>query len=92
MRVKNYLEDMVREELNRLLAERNDVCKCKNCYKDMVTHTLNRLPTKYAISDLGTVVTKFHLTKDQLRAQVTVEILDAIETVKKTPYHKKKKK
>lgn len=92
MKLKNYLEDMVREELDHLLTKRDDVCKCRNCHTDMVTHTLNRLPTKYARSELGTVLTKFHLTKDQLRAQVTVELLDAIETVKKKPHHKKRKR
>jgi len=41
----------------------------------------------YVASDVGHIMTMFNLTRDQVRAQVMVELIKAIEQVKNNPRH-----
>jgi competence protein ComFB len=51
MKIQNYMEEVVQDELELLLSERTDVCKCQKCKFDMMVFALNRLPPKYVITD-----------------------------------------
>jgi competence protein ComFB len=84
---ENYIEKIVREELHRLSEQDKTICQCPNCYQDIMTLTLNNLPAMYVSSDVGHIMTMFNLSKDQLQAQVIVELLKAIEKVKENPRH-----
>jgi competence protein ComFB len=84
---ENYIEKVVRDELKRMFETDKTLCKCDNCYQDMMTLTMNNLPPMYVASDVGHILTMYNLTRDQLRAQVMVEILKAVMTVKKNPRH-----
>ncbi|MGQ9535302.1 MAG: late competence development ComFB family protein [bacterium] len=87
VKVENYIEKIVREELQRLREQDKTICNCPNCYQDIMTLTLNNLPAMYVSSDIGHIMTMFNLSKDQLQAQVIVELLKAIDRVKKNPRH-----
>ncbi|HEC79612.1 MAG TPA: competence protein [candidate division WOR-3 bacterium] len=84
---ENYIEKIVREELKKLYEKDETLCKCDKCFQDIMTLTLNNLPPMYVSSDVGHIVTMYNLTKDQLQAQVMVELLKAVEQVKKSPKH-----
>ncbi|MCX7995345.1 MAG: late competence development ComFB family protein [candidate division WOR-3 bacterium] len=84
---ENYIEKIVREELDSLYKRDTTICKCPNCYQDIMTLTLNNLPAMYVSSDIGHIMTMFNLSKDQLQAQVLVELLKAIEKVRQNPRH-----
>jgi hypothetical protein len=84
---ENYIERIVREELGRFYERDKSLCQCAHCQQDIITLTLNKLPPMYVSSDIGHIMTMFHLTKDQLRAQVVVELMKAIAQVKKSPRH-----
>jgi competence protein ComFB len=84
---ENYIEKIVRQELNRRYEDDKDLCKCDVCYRDIMTLTLNNLPPMYVSSDVGHIMTMYHLTKDQLHTQVMVELLKAIKQVKNSPNH-----
>jgi len=84
---ENYIEKVVRDELKRMFEKDKTMCKCDNCYQDMMTLTMNNLPPMYVSSDIGHILTMYNLTRDQLRAQVMVELLKAVMTVKKNPRH-----
>jgi len=86
-KIENYIEKIVREELHRLCEQNKTICRCPNCYQDIMTLTLNNLPAMYVSSDIGHIMTMFNLSKDQLQAQVIVELLKAIDKVKKNPRH-----
>jgi competence protein ComFB len=87
IKYQNYIEKIVREELQKAYKRDKDLCSCDKCYQDIMTLTLNNLPPMYVSSDVGHIMTMYHLTKDQLQAQVTVELQKAIELVKKNPKH-----
>jgi competence protein ComFB len=86
-KVSNYIEKMVREELHNIFKSDESICRCDNCYQDIITLTLNNLPAMYVSTEIGHIMTMYNLSKDQLQAQVLVEILKAIEKVKKNPRH-----
>lgn len=83
----NYIERFVRQELKEMLDKDKTICKCDNCYQDIMTLTLNNLPPMYVASNVGHILTMYNLTRDQLRAQVMVELLKAVTIVKKNPHH-----
>ncbi len=86
-KIENYIEKIVREELHTLCEKDKTICQCPNCYQDILTLTLNNLHAMYVSSDIGHIMTMFNLSKDQLQAQVMVELLKAIEKVKQNPRH-----
>jgi len=87
MKIQNYMEDVVQDELEQLLAERTDVCKCQKCKFDMMVWALNRLPPKYVITDRGRLYTKLKEQEVQFRADVVQELTKAIATIKQNPNH-----
>lgn len=89
---ENYIERIVREELDNSFKDDKTLCRCENCYQDIMTLTLNHLPPMYVASNIGHIMTMFNLTKDQLHAQVIVELTRSIEQVRKNPRHEPKEK
>lgn len=87
MKVFNFMEEMAKEELDKLLGEREDICKCAKCKMDILALALNRLPPKYAVSDKGRVFTKLQGVEIQFRADVTIELIKAIAKISKNPQH-----
>ncbi len=87
MELHNYMEDIVKSILEKILAEREDVCKCEKCKLDMMALALNRLPPKYVVTQKGRIYTKLSELELQLKADVTKEVTKAIEIVKNNPQH-----
>ncbi len=87
MKIQNYMEDVVQDELELLLAERDNVCKCNKCKMDMMVWTLNRLPPQYVVTDMGRIYTKLKEQEVQFKADVVKELTKAIDFVCKNPQH-----
>ncbi len=86
MPYKNYMEEVVFHELRDIIEEL-DVCKCERCKEDVAAWTLNRLPSKYVVTDLGYAYTKLNQLKSQAKADVIVFLMQAAEIVKESPRH-----
>lgn len=87
MEIHNYLEDVVNDELEELLSETEDICKCQKCKLDIKVWTLNRLPPKYVITDKGRLFTKLKEQDVQFRADVVRELTKAILHISRNPQH-----
>jgi competence protein ComFB len=87
MKIQNYMEDVVQDELELLLAERDNVCKCNKCKLDMMVWALNRLPSKYVITDRGRLYTKLKEQEIQFKTDVVKELTKAIDFVSRNPHH-----
>jgi len=87
MKVYNFMEEIVREEVDILLAEKEGICKCAKCKLDMMAWALNRLPPKYVVSDKGMIFTRLQGVETQFRADVTIELTKAIALISKNPQH-----
>jgi len=86
MELHNYMEDIVLNNLN-LLLEKEDMCKCEKCRLDIMALALNRLPSKYVVTQKGHVYAKLAELELQLKADIIRELTRAIEIVKKNPQH-----
>lgn len=87
MSYKNYMEDVVVDELNGILGQMKDVCRCERCREDIVAHTLNRLSPKYVVTDLGNVYTKLNQFRVQSRTDIIVQLMASAKVVKENPRH-----
>ena len=87
MEVKNYLQEIVERIADKLIGEDPDVCQCKQCRADIITYSLNHLKPKYAINVKGHALTAVDIESEQVQAEVTVKVLEAIKMVKEHPHH-----
>jgi competence protein ComFB len=87
MKILNYMEDMVSDKLEEMLADRPDMCKCQKCRLDVMVWALNHLPPKYVITEKGRLYTKLTEQEIQFRADVVKELTRAILRVSKNPNH-----
>jgi len=87
MRAYNYMEEIVKDSLDKLIAEKPDICKCQKCKLDMMAWALNKLPPKYVVSDRGIVYAKLQEVEIQFRADVVRELAKAIAHINKNPQH-----
>jgi competence protein ComFB len=81
------MEDVVQDELELLLAERENICKCQKCKYDMMVMALNRLPPQYVITNRGRLYTKLTEQEAQFKADVVKELTKAIMKVGRNPQH-----
>ena len=87
MRIINYMETMVQEELDILLEEIEDICKCQKCRFDMMVWALNRIPPKYVVTDKGRLYTKLKEQEVQFRADVIRELTRSIIKISQNVQH-----
>ena len=87
MELKNYTEDIVLKNLDAVLAQYPDCCKCEHCTTDIVVLALNHLPPKYISTHKGTIYARI----DEMAAENSIEIIEqiakAIEIVSRHPHH-----
>ncbi len=89
MELNNYMEFAVTEALERILASREDICKCEQCKMDIVALVLNRLPARYLVTNKGRIMTKIKETEVQFQVDIIRELVIAIEIVRSRPRHDK---
>ena len=87
MELHNYIEKVVREVLDDILARKSDICKCEKCRLDMMAIALNNLPPQYYVSDKGEVFSKLMSTYADMRTKVLTEVTKAVMQVEKQPSH-----
>lgn len=87
MEISNYMERIVTENLEWLLAEKEDICKCYKCKLDMMIWALNRLPPKYVVTEKGRMYTKLKEQEIQFKVDVVKELTKAIMRVSRNPRH-----
>ena len=87
--MKNALESAVRSIHRELMKKHPEYCTCERCEDDVMALALNQTKPRYVSenSSLGSVVTGVHLSYDQLRAELTVLVFDAMRRVAKSPRH-----
>ncbi|MFH1767844.1 MAG: late competence development ComFB family protein [Candidatus Omnitrophota bacterium] len=87
MQIHNYMEDVVEDALNKILAKREDICACDRCRMDIMSRALNRLPVKYTVTQEGMVFTKLEAIKLQFLTDVTREVTLAVEYIRNNLRH-----
>jgi hypothetical protein len=86
----NALEEAVREAYESLRATDPSFCGCTRCRDDVLTMAMNKAHPRYVVGDpLGAAVTRVALDRRQLRAELSVIVLDSIRRVSAAPRHPK---
>lgn len=87
MEVKNYLEEIVIRITDSLIEKDKGLCRCKQCRADVIAYSLNHLKPKYAPNIIGHALTAVDIESEQIQAEITVHVLEAIERIKEQPNH-----
>ncbi len=87
MKIKNYMEDVVIHLLYNIVRERDDICKCEKCLRDIAALALNSLKPHYVVSEKGEVYSRVLNMSIQFEADATAAITEAINKVSQNPRH-----
>ena len=87
MEIKNYVENAVITTAREQTANDKHISHCKRCFMDVVVYALNKLKPMYAVSDEGYIFTEVKLDSTQMKAEITVAVLEGIKKVKEHPHH-----
>jgi late competence development protein ComFB len=86
----NALEEAIIEAYGALRDAGPAFCGCARCREDVITMALNQARPRYVVGDpLGAAVTRVALNRDQMRAELSVIVLEAIRRVGAAPRHPK---
>jgi Late competence development protein ComFB len=86
--MQNALEEAVRATYDSLRSADPAFCGCARCRDDVMTLVLNQARPRYVVGDpLGAAVTRVALDRRQMRAELSVIVLDAMRRVAQAPHH-----
>jgi competence protein ComFB len=85
--MKNLVEQAVREMHVRLVAANPEFCACSRCADDVAAMVMNKTKPRYTTTGLGFAVENVDLVSDQMRAELSVLVFDAMRRVAKRPRH-----
>lgn len=85
--LKNFMEILVDETLDKLWSEMSEICKCERCKYDTKAIALNNLPPKYTVTEQGEVFAKLNNFRNQVQVDLIKEVLNATLAVNKNCSH-----
>lgn len=90
MELKNYMEDLVLQQLDNLIIDNGNMCKCEKCRYDIAAMALNILPPRYVVTDKGETYVKIKAQEQQFVVDIITAITAGMDIVKKNPHHLEK--
>ena len=87
MEVKNYMEILMWQQLDDVLASHPGICTCEKCRYDIAALTMNFLPPRYVVTDKGQMYTKIKALEQQFKIDIITAITHAVKIVSVTPHH-----
>ncbi|MBU1670273.1 MAG: late competence development ComFB family protein [Actinobacteria bacterium] len=87
MHLKNFMEDVVSDYVDEIIAEDRDFCGCPRCRLDVIAASLNDVKPKYVVTDKGYAYARMGELIAQFRADTIVAVRKALKQVKEHPRH-----
>ncbi len=87
MELKNVMEEEVKRIVEEILKDRDDICTCERCKKDIAAIVLNNIKPKYVVTEKGEVYARINMLSYQYDADITMEVMKAIKIVGENPNH-----
>ena len=87
MELKNYMEEVVLQKIDSVIAMYPDCCKCEQCRLDIAALALNNLPPRYVSTHKGDIFVRIQEMEGKNDVDVIQAIAKAIEIVGKNPRH-----
>ena len=85
--MKSPLERAVRDLHAKLTEQQTEFCACEQCADDVVAMVMNQIRPRYTTTGLGYAVESADLDTDQVRAQLSVLVFEAMHRVAEQPRH-----
>lgn len=84
----NKMESAVKQMLDEIIKQYDkNFCTCERCKLDIIALTLNALPAKYVVTEIGNAVTNVDLDSVQSKANIIMALYAAIDIVSSRPRH-----
>lgn len=87
MKVNNVVETLVWEHLDSVIEQKPEMCRCSRCRADVAALALNHLRPRYAVSQMGTTITRAEILDQGVLVNILVAIASAVEQVWQNPRH-----
>lgn len=87
MELKNYMEELVMQQIDTIISNSNNVCNCEKCRYDIAAMALTILPARYVVTPKGETYTKVKAQEQQFVVDIITAITAGIDIVKKHPHH-----
>lgn len=85
--MRSPLERAVRAVHASLTERHTEFCACEQCADDVVAMVMNQIRPRYTTTGLGYAVEAADLDTDQVRAQLSVLVFEAMNRVAEQPRH-----
>ena len=85
--MRSPLERAVRDVHAKLTEQQTEFCACEQCADDVVAMVMNQIRPRYTTTGLGYAVEAADLDTDQVRAQLSVLVFEAMHRVAEQPRH-----
>jgi len=87
MQLINFMEEAVKRVLEELLTEEpySEIKFTEKMKLDIIAYSLNRLPSRYIVSEKGHLYTRVDELRQQFKTDIVVELSKAIDHVKANP-------
>ena len=82
----NIMELMVKFKYKELKDILN-ICQCEKCTLDLYSYALNRLPSKYVVTEKGEAFSKINATSVQFESDITCALVEGAKVIKEHPRH-----
>jgi competence protein ComFB len=86
---KNISEELIELYMSDCIRSSN-VCDCKRCQADIRALSLNAMPPRYVVTDLGDAYVRLEGMSTQSQANIITIIMNAINVVSHNPRHEEK--
>jgi competence protein ComFB len=85
--MRSPLERAVRDVHAKLTERHAEFCACEQCADDVIALVMNQTRPRYTTTGLGWAVEAADLDTDQVRAQLSVLVFEAMHRVAEQPRH-----
>jgi competence protein ComFB len=87
MQLINYMEEAIKRVLEELLVEESysDIKFTEKMKLDILAYALNRLPSRYIVSEKGHLYTRVDELRQQFKTDIVVELSKAIHQIRANP-------
>nr|WP_092067627.1 late competence development ComFB family protein [Dendrosporobacter quercicolus]NSL46690.1 late competence development ComFB family protein [Dendrosporobacter quercicolus DSM 1736]SDL60446.1 competence protein ComFB [Dendrosporobacter quercicolus] len=87
MQLKNFMEELVLQQLDGMIAKQESVCGCSRCRLDIAALALNYLSPRYIVTAEGETYTRIQALEQQFAVDVISALVKAITIVQARPRH-----
>lgn len=87
MKLRNYMEDLVWQQMDEVLAKQPATCRCEQCRYDVASLALNMLPPRYVVTAAGETYTRVKALEMQFIIDIIGAISRAMVIVQAKPRH-----